>query len=1648
MPQRSFLHDRIYPILMIYILLVAAYLRFNGIFWGEYQYLHPDERFLIWVGTDISPVKTFSEYWDTANSSLNPHNRGHGFYVYGTLPMFITRYLVEWIYGHSGFQEMTNVGRVLSALFDLSTVFLVYLVASLLFDRRVGILASAFSALAVLQIQHAHFFTMDTFTTFFALLTVYFAIKISLLAPKDSSGRHIGNEGGDIITKFKRLSVFPYFGLCIGFGVALGMATASKVNAAPLAFLLPMAFLLHYIKIPERERSRFFQTVVVYLFAAAITSLLVFRICQPYAFTGPGFWGFRLNPAWLANLKELQNQTSGDVDFPPAIQWTRRPVWFAWQNMVLWGMGLPLGLIAWMGFLWTGWRILKGEWKQYLVLWSWTGFYFTWQSLVGNPSMRYQLLVYPTLAIFAAWCIFYLYDRKKEGINHTFVSNKFGLLGNRLSKINWNRLSAVIIGGLVLITTGVYAFAFVGIYQRPITRVEASRWIYQNVPGPINLLIQTDGGLYNQPNAVPNDYVIKHDLPLLLNIVVQRNGTLSNIYLPKVEEIEGNSAVENLRFVFADRPDFNEPLAVASLLVDLSSNIKQSDYGYMVEFDHPISLSKGKTYYLKIELQNESGAVVIKGTTIANEGAWDDPLPLRLDGYDAFGGIYEGLNFDMYEDDNPAKLARFVSILDQAEYIFISSSRQWGSLPRLPERFPMNIEYYRRLIGCPENRTVEWCYSVAMPGDFQGELGFELVKVFQSPPTIGKLTFNDQFAEEAFTVYDHPKVFIFKKRDDYSPRRVREILGAVDLSQVIHVTPKEAESLPPNYLLPSDRLSEQRSGGTWSDLFDTQAIHNRYPLLALVLWYLVLLLLGLLTYPIIRPVFIGLEDKGYPLTRIAGLLILSYLVWLACSFRIPFQRLTITLAFLMVAVCGLFFASCQRKELRREWNERKGYFFAFEGLFLLFFLVDVLIRLGNPDLWHPWKGGEKPMDFSYFNAILKSTSFPPYDPWFAGGYINYYYYGFVLVGVLVKWLGIVPSIAINLIIPTIFAMIALSAFSVGWNLINRSQGGELLQRLKHFKTTITSTLFIPGIASALSVAVLGNLGTLRMIYHGYQRLVAPGGSIDNVNILTHWIWAIQGFIRALLGTPLPYGLADWYWNPSRAIPAPNDVEPITEFPFFTVLYADPHAHLFSLPLTILALAWILSVVLSKGWQMGASGKPYLWMVRAGFGLLFGGLTVGVLRPTNTWDLPTYLLLGSLAVGYTFIRYSLSQNANPLTQKFFRQRVILALLGMLFFVFFSLFLFQPYAHWYVQGYTAVDLWRGTHTPFWSYLTHWGLFLFIIIFWLGYETYVWMASTPISFLRKIEGYKPLIIAGCIFLLLSILILSLLGVRIAWLVILLMTWASLLILQSGMSDAKRFTLTLVVISLLLTLMVEVIVLRGDIGRMNTVFKFYLQSWTMLAISASAAFVWVLSELPSWNPFWRSIFRWGVVVLVVSAALYPLLATMAKVKDRMALNAPHTLDGMAFMEFTTYNDLNTILDLSQDYRAIRWMQENIKGSPVIIEANMVEYHWGTRFTIYTGLPNVIGWNWHQRQQRASWAEDLVPTRVNEVNEFYLSSDLTRIKEILLKYDIRYIIVGQLERAYYPGPGLDKFEQLDGYLWRSVYRDGDTVIYEAIYTK
>ena len=1662
-----------YDLLLVVILLLGLLLRSIGLDWGEYQYLHPDERFLVWVGSDIQPPnseQTWAEppnmedapwranfpeefpdctewggYFDASCSPLNPHNRGHSFYVYGTLPMFAARYLVEWLYGHSGFNEMTDVGRALSALVDLLTVLLVYLVAARNYDRRVGLLAAAFSAFVVLQIQLSHFFTMDTFANFFTLLAIYYAVRLS---------RHPQTE---VASGWRGFIRHPYFLLSLAFGVALGSAVASKVNAMPVAVMLPVAFALAFLKVSAADRLRWGGRAFGYLVLAAVTSLLVFRLFQPYAFMGPGFFGFKPNPQWFANLIEQRNQAAGDVDFPPALQWANRPFWFSFQNLTAWGLGLPLGLLAWAGFLWVSWRIFKRDWQPHILLWGWTAFYFTWQTLQFNPTMRYQLPIYPTLAIFAAWAVLALFDLGRRKLAAASSSHRSGLA------LIW---AARLVGGGVLLATAIYAVAFVSIYQRPITRVAASYWIYQNVPGPVNLAIQTEQGEYQQPLSFSYETRVLPDQPLYIPFTARVSGMLEQVSLAHVL---ADPPYKPQVLMLAIGPTGQEGLVSSGALRE--AFVPSSDgrgQGYTITLEQPVTLVQDQSYMLALSLAGGSSALTLQGSGLVNEGAWDDGLPLRVEGYDAFGGIYPpDLEFNMYWDDNAEKLERFLRIYDQADYIVISSNRQWGTLTRLPERFPMSTLHYRHLLGCPADKEIIWCYRVAEPGMFQGDLGFELVQTFQSDPTLGPFTVNDQFAEEAFTVYDHPKVMIFHKTADYDPQHARDILEQADLEHTVHVTPKKAKSYPGNLLLPGDRLAEQRAGGTWSDLFDPQALQNRYQWLGVIVWYVGITFLGLLIYPLLRLALPGLADRGYPLARTAGWLLFSYLAWLAGSFSIPVTRLTLVVVLLVLILLSACLAYRQRGALRRELRQRGKYFLIVEGLALVFFLAFLLVRLGNPDLWHPWYGGEKPMDFAYFNAVLKSTTFPPYDPWYAGGYLNYYYFGFVFVGMPVKLLGIVPSFAYNLILPSLFSMLALGAFSIGYNLSKKRalkveaapeqaapEAGEAVPS----RPAVRHLPYLVGLAASLGVAVIGNLGTLRMLLRGLQQLGVPGGLNESTNFFVRLAGTFTGLVKLIGGETVPVSLGHWYWIPSRAIPAPNDVEPITEFPLFTFLYADPHAHLMALPITLLALAWVVSIVKARGKWRG--------LLAGGLGFFLGGLAIGALRPTNTWDIFVYLALGMAALAYCGWRY-LNVNAatfggtilHDLPVRY--KRLLLVGAQVLLLALLSLLLYLPYARWYALGYNKLRLWDGTTTPSSSYLVHWGVFLFIIVSWMVWETRQWMADTPLASLRKLEKYRGVIIGGIVLLVGWTAILVVMDAYIAWMVLPLAAWAGVLLLRPGMPDIKRLVLFMVGTGLVLTLVVELVVLQGDIGRMNTVFKFYLQVWTLFAVSAAAALGWLLQALRGWKPGWRVAWQTIAIFLVLSALLFTVFATRAKILDRMTYYSQHrwseaspplTLDGMVYMQYAAYyesgpnSNEGVNMDLSQDYRMIRWLQDNVKGSPVIVEAvSGNNYHWYGRISINTGLPGVVGWEWHQQQQRAINPGEWVSQRLWDVKEFYETFDAGSFTQFLSKYDVSYIIVGQLERIVYAGEGLEKFADFKGILWREVYRDGDNVIYQVL---
>ena len=1634
---------------LMLILLLGAFFRFTGLEWDDTYHLHPDERFLTDTATLLRSTDPIT-YLKTSESPLNPYNVGKSFYVYGNFPMTVTRLVAEAVDGFClnadtfcdsrfvFFDGIQLVGRFLSAFVDLVAIVFIYLIGQKLYDWRAGLIGALLMAAAVLPIQQSHFFTMDNWAAALTTITMYAAVRASF------SGHQ------------KRWWLL--------FGLTLGLAVSSRINLAPLALMAGVAALIWLIRCSAAADERFgwryvisadgarqVQQAVIGLLLAAILSMVVFRIAQPYAFadsqifrdatlTNTGDLPNRLetiagalvsfNPQWRANLSEIQVMQSPAAMFPPALQWTdRAPIIFPLTNMVLWGMGLTAGLAGWLAFLWALVRVLRARpgWLNHVLLVSWVGLYFLFMATRWVKSIRYFLPIYPFLFLLAGWALIELWQRAGA------------------SRIKQGVVAVLI--ALVIVPTILWANAFVDIYRRPVTRVQASEWIFENVPTAATLIYQSAGIEKELQLPLKRFALYDQNVPLTVYFDMPEDGIITGVRFNYLSDPDAHLVQDEGEQM---RLELIEPVA-AQLLSEVTLGVEQTmNLGSLpqeVLAELPSVPAAAGQRYLLVAQSVGANPVNIATSALANEH-WDDALPVRYEGQDPYAFYYDSLPGGLIPityPDSEAKRASFYSWLEDSDYIVLSSQRALWSTPRLPLTYPLTNRYYEAL--------------------FDGELGFELVEEFHAdlhigplyisdttgkiswrqPPATGWPPPGDLAAEEAFSVYDHPPVWIFAKTEEYSPAKVRQVLGTVDLSNVTVMTPGEATLAQNGLMLKEDDLQAQRENGTFSSMFDPDGLLSRQPWLAAVVWWLALVVLGWLAFPLTFVALPGLPDKGYPLAKILSLLLISYFAWITSSLDLlPHTFGTLLMGLGLVTLISLALLITHRRSMWRFVRDNLQLIFVVELVSVALFLIFIIVRIGNPDVWDVIWGGEKPMDLSYFTAVLKSTSFPPYDPWFAGGYINYYYYGFVYVGALTKLLGVVPTVAYNLILPMLASFTGIGAFSLAYNLVASRERRLRNRRLDTGEpaASVTSRGLLTkaaaaGLIAATLVVLLGNLAEITVLARasylaGSADLLESGLEPLDVSVRT-----LDGIVNIVRGeAAIPVSTGDWFWSATRAINfEPGEVQPINEFPFFTFLYGDLHAHMISLPLTLLALGWAISLVLP-----GGRYKRFGFLTLLQW--LLGGLVIGVLRATNTWDFPTYLMIGMIAVAF-----SVYQNRGRLGWQTVAeaglQAIVLAIIAVL--------LFWPFAESYKVPYGSFSLWPGSYTGLGNYLLIYGLFLFAILTYVIIEMQAWARNQARLAADRLKRLVPAVILVLLGYGALLIFLLFRGYWIAPLALTVALAAGLLSLRVGMPVERRIALLLIAIALSLTLMVEIIVLDGDIGRMNTVFKFYMQVWVLLSVTSAVALVWswpIISSKANFRLVWALV----LIGLVGLAALYPLLATKAKWDSRMSRRAPYTLDGMAFMETTTYADRRydgqpQIVSLSSDYKAIGWMQRNIEGSPVIAEAHSTNPYRsiGNRVSMYTGLPTIVGWDWHQRQQRAVLPSTFVRERIDDLDRLYKTLDIAEALEILERYDVAYIYAGELEKTYYAPEGLAKFGQMvELGLLDEVYNSDTVSIYEV----
>lgn len=1737
-------------------------------------------------------------YFDARCSPLNPHNAGHGFFVYGTLPLFLAHIGSEFVRGASeagfaifDFQGGHLVWRGISMIFDLLTILAVYALGRRMRGEWAGLLAALFYAAAPLAIQKAHFGTVNAATSFLVTLALYCAVAVQ--------------QRG-------RLREYLLFGVCTG------AAVACRINVAPLASIIVFAAFIQaapvfWRRLKPNERARLVVQNVLGLILAGFGAFLVFRLLNPYAFTGPGFFGLLPNARWLANLESVNAGVSGLQDFPPNWQWLARPAFiYALKDMLFWGMGLAFGVLGWFSWCWYSYRILRKRRaaSDMLLLLLWVGGYFLFMSRLTAMNMRYFLPLYSALAVLAGACLCEwraranLQKRSPPSVAVPMVISG-GLLAfiggyqTSAGSADATAITALVLGALLLASASLSRFSrwrprllngfavlfsiiwglmFTNVYRHQTTLVQSAHYIFERIPGDfsmqingaddsvplINIAVHNTGYAWGELQGPPFDRanLYLEDRPISVEFRAPASGTVDSIFAPHLGDPFDDPAEEELVFrIYAQ--DKAAPLAEAALRMNLVRDGHPLGRSYSIPFDQPLEVVEGDRYIFEFALGDGSDDIIGSGSVVLSEGNWDnrvtgaivcslpegvtladDPPPGLVSSRDCRGTqphhavINPQDQIMSHPVDDQVKYNDIIRTLDNGDYLTIASNRFYDSERRNLQRWPLTTLYYQKL--------------------FAGELGYELEAVFEETFEFGPWRVADQHlpihqspawlneleADESFHVYDHPTAFVFRKTADYSRAKVESVLSQASLKQpyelrnadeeaqllgVFYWPLVDAQPAPTALTFPPEEREVQTNGGAWSQRFFSDSLINTNQVAGVVIWYAAIFAFGAIAFPLVFAVCPALAEGGYGVSKLVGLLVVAWFSWAISSLKIPlWSQGGILLSLALLAILSAALTRIRFVEFLRDHWKRLAWI---ELISIAAFLFMVAVRLTNPDLWHPYKGGEKPMDFAYLNGVLRSTTFPPIDPWFSGGFINYYYFGYVLLGAPTLLLGVVPAFAYNLMIPTIFSLTGLGAFSTAFNIVarwRRSRSGPGPSKRSQGRL---GNPWVAGIAALFLCVIVGNLDTVRVLGNGLASLggyrtpeglqrylideyesefstVAPAdvrADLEHRASELH-VWdslryeahnstsliggLLSGAGRALQGESLPIGSDRWYWGPSRVLAETPGVRgnAITEMPYFTFVYGDLHAHMISMPMILLTVLLLFNEVA----QAAHDNRRRIERLAA---IALVALTVGAIRATNTWDWPTMTLFAIVALAYAWwIRWqstfrpvrdsrfypvlvggllvafgvtsilasgpSLTFGTGSVTTASLfgvLRSALAATVGVIVlwivvrnllvresalelaaavggFVFLNLAFALPYTSWYAATYNSIKLWDGGKTPLWAYFDIHGLFLFLIVSLLLWETAHWLRNTRVKTLLEHRQLAARAILVLTALALLAFILTIIGYQVALVVLPLVGWITLLFFRPGQSPFMRYTMVLIGLALSMTLGVEIIVIGGDIGRQNTVFKFYIQVWLLLSAAGGVAFACLWRASQDFSRGLKVLWYTPCVILLAIAGLFPIMATRARSFDRMAPNLPLTLNGMDYMTQSTHNEtapdrgLVKEIDLNVDYQLIRWMQENVEGSPVILEGRRPgsEYQWNGRFSIMTGLPSVLGWNFHQRQQRTFFPmNEWIFQRERNIHQFYDTDSIDVAVDIIHHFDVRYIIRSGLEEVHSTVEGLAKLDRM-----------------------
>lgn len=807
-----------------------------------------------------------------------------------------------------------------------------------------------------------------------------------------------------------------------------------------------------------------------------------------------------------------------------------------------------------------------------------------------------------------------------------------------------------------------------------------------------------------------------------------------------------------------------------------------------------------------------------------------------------------------------------------------------------------------------------------------------------------------------------------------------------------------------------------------------------------IVWWLALEAVGLAAFPFAFLLFRWLPDRGYATSKVLGLLLLSYALWIGGTIHLlPFHRASIAGLLALMALASLYLLR-RRPEVLSFFREHGLYVGVVEALFAAILGVGLWLRAFTPEI----SFGEKVADLAFINAILRTRYFPFDDLWLAGEPLHWYYFGHINVAALTKLTGIPASITFNLAAVSMAALGGTAAFGIVYNLI--AAGAGFLRKLAFAGLTVVFLLLLTNIEGTFEILAANDIGSQKFY-----------GLLD--------IYGLNGPLRSDNWYP-----TDFWWI-GRAVQIASNWD-LREFPFFSLLSGDLHAHLLGVPFHFLALALLLDL-----WRSDLSLDGWFWR-RHPVRTILMALVLGAVGFAETWDLPALLLLlGLVALARNYgqeRRLSIAVAWRSLA--FALPIVVLALVA-----------FAPYhvgLDSVSSGPRPIEV--EHRAPWWpldNAITrpHHFIYAWLPFTWLMLTfTIVALAaggrgSTAATAARGLGWWphrtqtlaaaaSPALIPLALWTLLILVKRGPVGLgeevaarNASWVTWLLLgTLMALAVLalrrlalrpQGPDGQGAMFALMMGGVGLLLLFGMDFFWIDDPIGtRYNTLFRLGYQAWLFLSVATAYGLYYVVRHWPLRLPVRQAGLAWlataktawvGMTVFFLALALvYPLPATLWRTVERPwtvlrngdLTDSQQTLDGLAYIQH--FNP-----DL---YAAIQWLEAN-GDDAIILQAVGDDYQAEHGLlSAATGVPTVLTWpthifRWHDLGQP-------LEQRKADVATVYQTLSQIEAMALLEKYGVDYVFVGPLERERYGRDGLLKFERF----FPPVFRSPTVTIYQV----